>query len=91
MASQPSHDGPMFIMQDTTQLTKNTFIRKVREALRQANIDPSAYSGDSFCISAVTAAPNAGIPTHIIKMLERWQSEAYQLPDPKRDSQFLLI
>ena len=79
LASRPSHDGPLFIMQDTTPLTKDMFIRKVREALRQANIDPSAYSGHSFRIGAATAAANAGIPAHIIKMLGRWQSEAYQL------------
>ena len=46
---------------------------------RTAGIDDAGFSGHSLRIGAATAAAAAGIPDHTIKMLGRWQSEAYHL------------
>ena len=55
------------------------FVGRVREALNAARLDPSKYSGHSFHVGAAISAARAGLPDHVIKMLGRWRSEAYQL------------
>ena len=71
--------GPLFQYPDGSPLTRTHFIKEVRSALTQAGIDSSHYNGHSFRIGAATAAGQAGIPDHIIKMLGRWESSAYTL------------
>ena len=36
------------------------------------------YSGHSFHIGAATTAASQGLPDHLIKILGRWSSDAYQ-------------
>lgn len=47
--------------------------------MRAAGVDDKSYSGHSFRIGAATAAAAADVPDHVIKMLGRWESLAYQL------------
>ena len=68
--------GPLLSLQDGTPLTKDLFVRKVRKALTDAQVDQNHYSGHSFRIGAATAAAAVGIPAHV---MGRWTSEAYQL------------
>ena len=70
--------GPFFIFEDGAPLVQN-FVDKVKEALSQAGVDCSAYSGYSFCIAAATTAAKQGISDATIKMLGRWKSSAYQV------------
>lgn len=82
LAQRPTtvlEDSPLFIHQDGSPLTRDQFVRWVKEALRAAGIDSSKYTGHSFRIGAASAAAQAGIPDHLIKALGRWESEAYQL------------
>ena len=79
LAICPAGEGALLVHADRTPLTREQFVRMVRRLLRTANVDVSAYSGHSFRIGAATAAAAAGVPTHFIKMLGRWESEAYQL------------
>ena len=72
-------EGPLLVLQDGTPLSRDLFIRKVRKALTLAQVDQRLYAGHSFRIGAATTAAAVGIPTHIIKMLGRWNSEAYLL------------
>ena len=51
----------------------------VKRALRSANIDTTAYSGNNFRIGAASSVAAAGVPAYFIKMLGRWESEAYHL------------
>ena len=53
--------------------------QSISSALSTAGLDDKSYSGHSFRIGAATAAAAAGIPDHLIKMLGRWESSAYQL------------
>ena len=71
-------EGQLLVHQDSTPLTRDCFVRKVKKALGAAGIDQSKYAGHSLRIGAATAAA-AGVPAHIIKMMGRWLSEAYLL------------
>ena len=77
MAVRPQSEGPLFVHEDSSPLTRSRFVHLTKHALRLANIDATGYSGHSFRIGAATAAAAAGIPAYYIKMLGRWQSEAY--------------
>ena len=79
LAIRPPGRGPLFIFRDGTPLTRDRFVREVRAALSAAHIDHQAYSGHSFRIGAATMAAQAGLPPHLIKMLGRWSSDAYQV------------
>ena len=60
-------------------LTRMKFVDKVKEALSQAGVDCTAYSGYSFRTGAATTAAKWGISDATIKMLGRWKSSAYQV------------
>ena len=77
MAVRPQGEGPLFVHEDGSPLTRSHFVQLTKHALRLANMDATGYSGHSFRIGAATAAAAAGVPAHFIKMLGRWQSEAY--------------
>ena len=78
MAVRPQGDGPLFVLENSSPLTRDKFVRMTKFALQLANFDASAYSGHSFRIGAATAAAAAGVPPYFIRMLGRWKSEAYQ-------------
>ncbi len=79
LAIRPSHQGALFIWKDGSSHSQSQLVRELRQILKSANIDHSAYSGHSFRIGAVTSAARAGVPAHATKMLGRWESEAYIL------------
>ena len=79
LAIRPSHSGPLFIWQDGSPLTQQQFTHEVKMMLQLAGLCSSSYAGHSFRIGAATTAAHAGLPSHLIKMLGRWESEAYQL------------
>ena len=79
LAVRPGEQGPLLVHADGSPLTRDQFVRKIKKALRIAKIDPAAYSGHSFRIGAASAAAAAGVPAYFIKMLGRWESEAYHL------------
>ena len=70
--------GPLFKFADGKPLTRTRFVIKIREALIQAGVDCTLYSGHSFRIGAATTAAKQGIEETTIKMLGRWKSSAYQ-------------
>lgn len=78
---RPAGDGPLFVWQDGRPLSRDRLVRELRATLSRTGtpINPSQYSGHSFRIGAATTAAAAGVPAHTIKMLGRWESEAYQL------------
>ena len=52
-------------------------MREIRDALAAACIDHQAYFGHSFHIGTATMVAQAGLPTHMIKMLGQCTSDAY--------------
>ena len=79
LAVRRASDGPLFIHANGLPLTRDQFVSEVKKALQKAQIDSSLYSGHSFRIGAASAAAAAGVPAYFIKMLGRWESEAYHL------------
>ena len=69
---------PSFKFADGKPLIRPRFVTKIREALIQAGVDCTPYSGHSFRIWATTTAAKQGIEEATIKMLVRWRSSAYQ-------------
>jgi hypothetical protein len=77
MAFRGPIQGPFFLLEDGTPLTKSVFTFKVREALTEAGLDPTHYAGHSFRIGAATAAAQIGLEDSTIKSLGRWSSSAF--------------
>ena len=77
MARRPHLQGPLFIHENGSPLTRYHLVKQIRQALSQKGIGVSKYSGHSFRIGAATTAAAVGIPEATIKMLGRWESTAY--------------
>ena len=79
IARRGTAEGPLFKFEDGRFLTKDRFVKGVRDALSQAGVDASQYSGHSFRIGAATTAGRKGLPSEKIQTLGRWESSAYLL------------
>ena len=81
MAIRPKDDSccPLLVHANVSPLSRDQFVHMVKKTLRAAKIDDSAYSGHSFRVGAASAAAAARIPAYFIKILGRWESEAYHL------------
>ena len=79
LAVRPLGEGHLFVWEDGRPLTRSAFVTRLRRGLQAAGLEMSRFSGHSLRIGAATSAAAAGVPDHLIKMLGRWQSEAYQL------------
>ena len=79
MAIRPISQGPLFVSHNRIYLTKEIHIRSVRQALAEAGIDSSFYSGHSFRIGAATTAAACGLNDSLIKTLGHWASSSYLL------------
>lgn len=69
--------GPLFIY-DAKALTREKFVVFIRRLLARAGHDPGPFSGHSFRAGAATSCADIDIQDHVIKMLGRWRSDAYQ-------------
>ena len=77
IAVRSPEPGPLFVYQAGTPLTRSRLVGEVQEALRQAGIPPTAYTGHSFRIGAATTAAKRGMEDSLIQTLGRWKSAAY--------------
>ena len=69
--------SPFFRFHDGSPLTKSAFVERVRRALSSVGYQPGAYAGHSFRIGAATAALEAGIEDSVIRLMGRWNSDAF--------------
>ena len=51
-----SNEGPFFVLENQTPLTREQFVKMTKEKLTAAGVDSSRYSGHSFRIGAATTA-----------------------------------
>lgn len=77
LAIRPASPGPLFVFHDGTPLTRECLVSRVREALADAGIDTTNYSGHSFRIGAASTAAQAGFSDSFIQTLGRWKSAAF--------------
>ena len=66
MAVRPPGEGPLFVYEDSSPLTRSRFVQLTKHALHLANVEASGYSGHSCRIKAATAAAAAGVPQHTL-------------------------
>ena len=71
--------GPLFRFASGQPLTRDSFVKRVREGLQAAGINAAHYAGHSFRIGAATTAAAQGVEDSLIKTLGRWESSAYLL------------
>lgn len=69
----------MFLLGSGEPLTTAKFVTLFRRVLNTGRIQANAFTGHSFRIRVATTAAAKGVPDNIIKALERWTSEAYQV------------
>ena len=70
---------PLFCWPSGQMITTNSFIRKLRRHLGDLGIDWKQYSGHSLRRGAAVSAKAAGCGPELIKLLGRWNSDAYQV------------
>ena len=70
--------GPLFRFASGANLTRDTFVRNLREVIQASGLDPHSFSGHSFRSGAATVASSQGISDANLKLLGRWKSNAYQ-------------
>ena len=68
LASRGPDPGPLFRFRKGSYLTRDAFVRSVREALTRAGIDVQCYSGHSFRVGAATTAAACGVEDSLIKI-----------------------
>ena len=69
--------GPLFLFQDGSMLTKPRLLAGIWEALAPYGADSRLLMGHSFRIGAATAVAEAGLDDSMIQMLGRWHSSTY--------------
>ena len=78
LAMRGGQAGPLFMTQEGHGLTHQMFSSKLNSLLITLKLDQKHYNTHSFRIGAATSAVQAKISDSHIKMLGRWQSNAYQ-------------
>lgn len=78
LAVRPSSQGPLFVFQDGSYLTRDKLVVHMWQGLRLMGVDPTCFSGHSFRIGAAMTAAQVGVEDATIKMLDQWESSAYQ-------------
>ena len=76
---RPAGPGPLFVSSYGTLVSRATFVAGVCAALSSGGVNAEGYTGHSFRIGAATAAAWAGVPTHLIKAMGRWSSDAFMV------------
>lgn len=69
--------GPLFLTGDCA-LTRDCFINMTRSILQKAGYDSRSFSGHSYRAGGASSCSRANIQDHLIKVLGRWKSDAYQ-------------
>ncbi len=72
-----SAPGPFFRFPDGQPLTKPRFVTEVRNALQAIGLPYQCFAGHSFRIGAATTAAKVGLEDSVIRMLGRWNSNAF--------------
>ena len=69
--------GPFFKDSSNIALTKQRFVKQIRDILNAVGLQQDQYAGHSFRIGAATTAATAGVQDSTIQTLGRWHSAAF--------------
>ena len=69
--------GPFFVDSWRGTLSKQRFIKQIRDVLNSIGLQQDQYAGHSFRIGAATTAAAAGVQDSTIQTLGRWHSAAF--------------
>lgn len=75
---RPRSPGPLFCLADGSHVTRSYFDKFLHKCLSFCRLDSSRYKGHSFRIGAATHAANRGVSDGSIKMMGRWNSDAFK-------------
>ena len=78
MALRGNAQGPLFLYDDGTSLSRNRLVREVQRALTEAGRECTGFTGHSFRIGAATTAKARGLDDSTIKALGRCKSTAFE-------------
>jgi len=78
LAMRGGQTGPLFISQNGHGITRRMFSSELDSLLTKLNLNRKQYNTHRFRIGAAASAVQAKIPESHIKMLGRWESNAYQ-------------
>ena len=78
LAVRGNHQGLLFITEDGSGLTRQTFAALINRLLSRLNLSIKNYNTHSFLIGAATSAAEGRIPDTYIKMMGRQCSDTYQ-------------
>lgn len=70
---------PLFTWPNGTVVTSASFIKMLRQHLRLLHIDCKQFSGHSLRRGAAVSAKASGASDELIKLLGRWNSDAYKI------------
>ena len=76
--TQTSPDAP-FLQINGRTLDRLTLVRHIKDIAACLGLNPSRYSGHSLHIGGATSAAQVGLSQWQIKLLGRWNSQAYQV------------
>ena len=71
MVARGSSPDPFFLDHERNALSKQCFIRELREALMAIGVNQSSFTGHSFRIGVATTASQAGLSDSTIQSLGR--------------------
>jgi len=75
---RPAINGPLFIREGGTPLTRSYFNENLKQALQHIGIPHKNYTSHSFRIGGATNALLTGHTMEQIQLLGRWQSSAFR-------------
>jgi len=78
LALRGGQAGPLFITKEGRGFTHPAFSSALDSLLSKLKLNHKNYNAHSFRIGAATSVTQARIPESQIKVLGRWQSDAYQ-------------
>ncbi|XP_052058947.1 uncharacterized protein LOC127699233, partial [Mytilus californianus] len=79
--NSPLSSCPAFFFKEGGQivpLTHSSFLTRLKDSLKEIGIDPTQYSGHSFCRGGASFAFQCGIPGELIQAQGDWKSDTYK-------------
>jgi hypothetical protein len=71
-------NGPLFMFQDNTPISRHMFSNQLQISLTFLGYDTKFYQSHSFGIGAAIWAKSRGVSDDQIQLCGRWKSDAYK-------------